>query len=77
MINNLLAELGKWMKAHGNVFKTFGFLSAQTSMSTYQIDYKAQSLVSKYSDDLKDAVVAELIHFVAFMRTQELVGVNH
>ena len=76
MIDSLLAELEKRVKAYDDICTTFGFLSELTSLSIEQIEDKAKNLVSSYPDDLKDAVVAELIQFAAFMRTQKPVTVN-
>ena len=45
-------------------------------MSIEQIEDKAKNLVSSYPDDLEGTVVAELIQFAAFMRTQNPVTVN-
>ncbi|XP_076806126.1 zinc finger MYM-type protein 1-like [Clavelina lepadiformis] len=76
MIDRLLAELEKRMKAYEDISTTFGFLSELTSLSIKQIENKAQNLVSSYPDDLEDTLVAELIQFAAFMRTQKSVSVN-
>jgi hAT family C-terminal dimerisation region len=76
MIDSLLAELEKRMKAYDDICKTFGFLSELTSLSIEQIEDKAKNLVSSYPDDLEDTLVAELIQFAAFMRTQKPVTVN-
>ena len=76
MIDSLLAELEKRMKAYDDICKTFGFLSELTSLSIEQIEDKAKNLVSSYTDDLEDTLVAELIQFVAFIRTQKPVTVK-
>jgi hypothetical protein len=76
MIDSLLAELEKRMKAYDDICKTFGFLSELTSLSIEQIEDKAKNLVSSYPDDLEDTLVAELIQFAAFMRTQKPVTLN-
>jgi len=36
-----------------------------------QIEDKAKNLVSSYPDDLEDTLLAELIQYAAFMRTQK------
>jgi len=70
MIDSLLAELKKRMKAYDYICKAFGFLSELTSLSTEEIEDKAKNLVSSYPDDLEDTLVAELIQFAAFMRNR-------
>jgi len=72
MIYSLLAEMEKRMKAYDDICKTFGFLSELTSLSTDQIEDKAKNLVYSYPDDLEDTLVAELIQFAAFMRTEKV-----
>lgn len=76
MIDSLLAELKKRMKAYDDVHKTFGFLSELMSLNIEQIEDKAKNLVSAYPEDLEDTLVAELTQFAAFMRTQKPASVN-
>ena len=60
MIDSLLAELKKRMKAYDDMHKTFGFLSELMSLNIEQIEDKAKNLVSAYPEDLEDTLVAEL-----------------
>ena len=76
MIDSLLAQLEKRMKAYDDVHQTFGFLSELMSLNIEQIEDKAKNLVSAYPEDLEDTLVAELIQFVAFMRTQKPASAN-
>ena len=76
MVDSLLAELEKRMKAYDDICKVFGFLSELTSLTIEQIEDKAKNLVSSYPNDLEDTLVDELIQFAAFMRTQKPVTVN-
>jgi len=76
MIDRLLGELKKRMKAYDDVSEAFGFFSQLTSLSTEQIENKGKNLISSYPDDLEDTLVAELIQFAAFMRTQKPVTVS-
>jgi len=46
------------------------------SLNIEQIEDKAKNLVSAYPEDLEDTLVAELIQFVAFMRTQKPASAN-
>jgi len=50
MIDSLLAELEKRMKAYDDISKTFGFLSELTSLNIKQIEDEAKNLVSSYPD---------------------------
>jgi len=75
MIDSMLAELENRTKAYDDISKTFGFLSELTSLNIEQIEDKAKNLVSSYPDDLEDTLVAELIQFATFMRTQKPVTV--
>lgn len=54
MIDSLLAELKKRMKAYDDVHKTFGFLSELMSLNIEQIEDKAKNFVSAYPEDLED-----------------------
>ena len=54
MINSLLAELEKRMKAYDNICETFGFFSELTSLSIEKIQDKAKNFVSSHPDDLED-----------------------
>jgi len=76
MIDSLLAELKKRMKAYDDVHKTFGFLSELMSLNIEQIEDKAKNLVSAYPEDLEDTLVAELTQFAASMRIQKPASVN-
>ena len=42
IIESLLAEVQNWVKAHDDIFKTFGFLSELTTLSIEQFEDKAQ-----------------------------------
>ena len=65
MINSLLAQLEKRMKAYDDVHQTFGFLSELMSLNSEQIEDKAKNLVSAYPADLEDTLtMVELIQFV-------------
>ena len=68
MINRLLAELEKRVKAYNKISEIFGLLSELTSLSTEQITNKTQKIISFYQDDLENTLVAELMQFAAFMR---------
>lgn len=72
MIDSLLAELEKHMKAYDDISKAFGFLSELTALTNEQIENKALNLVSTYSGDLEITLVAEMIQFAAFVRNQNL-----
>ena len=76
MIDSLLAELKKRMKAYDDVHKTFGFLSELMSLNIEQIEDKAKNFVSAYPEDLEDTLVAELTQFAASMRIQKPASVN-
>jgi len=72
-----LLKIGPRMKAYDDVHQTFGFLSELMSLNIEQIEDKAKNLVSAYPEDLEDTLmVAELIQFVAFMRTQKPASAN-
>ena len=75
-MDRLLAELEKRMKAYDEISEIFGFLSELTSLSTEQITNKAQNLISCYLNDMENTMVAELIQFAAFKRTQKPENVN-
>jgi len=75
MINSLLVELKKRLKAYDDISKTSGFFSELTSLSIEQIEDKAKNIVSLYPDYLED-MVTELIQLAAIMRTQKPATVN-
>ena len=76
MIDSLLAQLEKRMKAYDDVHQTFGFLSELMSLNIEQIEDKAKNRVSAYPEDLEDTLVAERMQFVAFMCTQKPASAN-
>ena len=76
IMDRLIADLQKRVKAYDEISEIFGFLSELTSLSTEQITNKAQNLISSYLDDLENTLVAELIQFAAFTRTQKPENVN-
>ena len=67
MIDSLLTELEKRMKAYDDISKIFWFLSSYplTSLSNENIEKKAKNIISSYVDDLEDTLAAELIQFAA------------
>ena len=54
MMDRLLAELEKRLKAYDEISEIFGFLSELTSLNTEQITNKAQNLIFFYPDDLEN-----------------------
>ena len=76
IMDRLLAELEKRVKAYDEISEIFRLLLELTSLSTKEITNKAQNLISSYRDDLENKLVVELIQFAAFMRTQKLENVN-
>ena len=53
VMDRLLAELEKRVKAYDEISEIFGFLSVLTSSSSEQITNKAQNLISSYPDTWK------------------------
>ena len=78
MMDRLLAELEKRVKAFDENSEIFGVLLELTSLNTEQITNKPQNLIFSYPDDLEleNTLVAELIQFTVFMRTQKPENVN-
>ena len=60
MIDSLLAEVDKRMKAYDYISKTFRFLSEPTSLNIEQIEDRAKILVFSYPGDSEDTLVPEL-----------------
>ena len=71
MMDRLLAEIGKRVKACDEISEIFGFFSELTLLNTKQITNKAHKLISSYPDDLENTLVVELIQLAVFMRTQK------
>ena len=76
MIDRLLVELEKRVKALYEISEILGFLSELTSLSAEQITNKARNFIFFYLDVLENTLVAELIEFAAFMRSQKPENVN-
>lgn len=71
VIDSLLSELRKRRCVYANIGQTFKAITEIRKLESSQLRETGARLLDKYSCDLEDGIVEELLHFQAHMQVLE------